>query len=122
MSDRAAEADAVSHASLNGVYIKAQELDRGQNEGGAPQSAPPGAVLPDDTSHASPRAEGATSHAIDAQAHASNVEPPMDEASADAQARASSADAKTHASDADSQTHASDSGTQARDALARLPE
>ena len=86
--------DKVSHASLNGIYVKAQELDRGHNEVDAPSFAPPGAVRADTSSHAS-------THASDAQTRASDVP--------DAQTHASdSPDAQTHASDAsDSETHAS---------------
>ena len=76
------QADKVSHASLNGIYVKAQELDRGHNEQAAPLAVPPGGVSADVMSHAS----DAFTHASDATTHVS--------------------DGSTHASDAD--THASD--------------
>ena len=83
----AEQADKVSHASLNGIYIKAQELDRGHNDVEAPAFAPPGAVGGDNQSHASDASSHASSHVSDAAAHAS--------------------DAETHASNLDVQTHAS---------------
>ena len=79
----AEQADKVSHASLNGIYVKAQELDRGHNDA----YAPPGAVGGDAQSHASDANTHASTHASDAAAHAS--------------------DAETHASNLDVQTHAS---------------
>lgn len=78
------QVDKVSHASLNGIYVKAQELDRGHNTEAAPESAPPG-VTHDASTHAS-------AYESDAQTHASDY--------ADAETHAS-----THASDA--QTHVS---------------
>ena len=83
----AEQADKVSHASLNGIYVKAQELDRGHNDADAPAYAPPGAVGGDAQSHASDANTHASTHASDAAAHAS--------------------DAETHASNLDVQTHAS---------------
>lgn len=83
----AEQADKVSHASLNGIYVKAQELDRGHNDADAPAYAPPGAVGGDAQSHASDANAHASTHASDAVAHAS--------------------DAETHASNLDVQTHAS---------------
>ncbi len=84
----AEQADKVSHASLNGIYVKAQELDRGHNDADAPAYAPPGAVGGDAPSHASDANTHASTHASDAVAHAS--------------------DAETHASNLDVQTHASE--------------
>lgn len=84
----AEQADKVSHASLNGIYIKAQELDRGHNEFDVPACAPPGAVGEDAQSHASDASTHASACASDVAAHAS--------------------DAETHASSQDAQTHASD--------------
>ena len=84
----AEQADKVSHASLNGIYVKAQELDRGHNDVEAPAFAPPGAVGGDVQSHASDASSHASSHVSDAAAHAS--------------------DAETHASNSDVQTHASE--------------
>jgi len=84
----AEQADKVSHASLNGIYVKAQELDRGHNDVEAPAFAPPGAVGGDNQSHASDASSHASSHVSDAAAHAS--------------------DAETHASNLDVQTHASE--------------
>jgi len=84
----AEQADKVSHASLNGIYVKAQELDRGHNDVEAPAFAPPGAVGGDNQSHASDASSHASSHVSDAATHAS--------------------DAETHASNSDVQTHASE--------------
>jgi len=84
----AEQADKVSHASLNGIYVKAQELDRGHNDVEAPAFAPPGAVGGDNQSHASDASSHASSHASDAATHAS--------------------DAETHASNSDVPTHASE--------------
>ena len=84
----AEQADKVSHASLNGIYVKAQELDRGHNDADAPAYAPPGAVGGDAQSHASDANTHESTHASDAAAHAS--------------------DAETHASNLDVQTHASE--------------
>ena len=75
--------DKVTHASLNSIYVKAQELDRGHNDEPPPPFVPPGAFV-DALSHAS-------THASDAQTHASGFP-----------------DVETHAS-----THASDAETQA---------
>lgn len=85
------QADKVSHASLNGIYVKAQELDRGHNAAAAPVFAPPGSLQAD-----------ADSHASDAQTHASGA--------ADAESHAS-----THASDAETgaDARASDAGSHA---------
>lgn len=65
----AEQADKVSHASLNGIYVKAQELDRGHNQFDAPAFAPPGG-LADASSHAS----DAGTHASDAETHASGFD------------------------------------------------
>ena len=73
--------DKVTQASLNGIYVKARELDRGHNDNPAPHTLPPG-MLADAWAGAS----DAQSHASDAESHAS--------------------DAESHASDA--QSHASD--------------
>ncbi len=81
MSD---QADKVSHASLNGIYVKAQELDRGHNAEAAPSFAPAGSAQAGKAAHA-------TAHVGDAQSHPSDA-----------------ADAETHAS-----THASDAATHA---------
>ncbi len=72
--------DAVTQASLNGIYVKAQELDRGHNVQAAPGFMPPGCVA-------------------DAVSSASSW---------DAKADASSWDFETHASMGDAETHASD--------------
>lgn len=77
-------ADKVSHASLNGIYVKAQELDRGHNAKPAPSATPPGAKT-DALSHA-------ISHASDALTHAS------DSVDAETHASACEYDAETHAS------------------------
>lgn len=61
----AEQVDKVSHASLNGIYVKAQELDRGHNDEPAPPVVPPGDTV-DASSHA-------TTHASDAQTHASDA-------------------------------------------------
>ena len=93
------QADKVSHASLNGIYVKAQELDRGHNEQAAPLAVPPGGVSADVMSHASDAstpASDTTTHASDGSAHAS--------------------DADTHASDGS--THASDAASHASDGQA----
>jgi hypothetical protein len=81
--------DKVTQASLNGIYVKARELDRGHNDKPAPDMLPPGAFADAQTA-----ASDAQSHASDAESHAS-----------DAESHAS--DAESHASDA--QSHASDS-------------
>ena len=57
------EYDKVTQASLNGIYVKAQEMDRGHNDVPAPSFLPPGAVADVET-HAS-------THASDAETHAS---------------------------------------------------
>ena len=78
--------DAVTQASLNGIYVKAQELDRGHNERAAPGFMPPGRV-----------ADAVSSASIwDANAHAGSW---------DNETHAIAGDADTHASDAE--THAS---------------
>ena len=71
--------DKVTQASMNSLYVKAQELDRGHNENDAPATLPPGMT-------AGAKAD-ATSHASDAQTHASSYAP-------DSESRAS-----THISD-----------------------
>lgn len=66
--ENAAEYDKVTQASLNGLYVKAQELDRGHNEFDAPSMRPPGALA---DAQSSP--SDAVSHASndsDAQTHA----------------------------------------------------
>ena len=78
MSERV---DSVSHASLNGIYVKAQELDRGHNEFDAPLFAPAGQAgdatvqAGDAESHASAHVGDvethASTHAGDAESHAS---------------------------------------------------
>lgn len=78
--------DSVSHASLNGLYVKAKELDRGHNEHDAPAFEPAGQSS-DTTSSASVHGGYVESRAGDTESHAS--------------------DAETHAS-----THASDTKTQ----------
>lgn len=125
-SRRAADArdyDKVTQASMNGIYVKAQELDRGHNEQAAPSMRPAGCALggPDAVTGASDATTHATEGAggsADARSHASSAAPE----NADAQTCAShvvrdDADAQTHASDAgaggpvssaDIQTHASD--------------
>ena len=62
--------DNVSHASLNGIYVKAQELDRGHNRFAAPSFAPPGDANVDALSNAS----DVVSHASDAETHASDYD------------------------------------------------
>ena len=62
----AEEVDKVSHASLNGIYVKAQELDRGHNEHDAPKYAPAGMSF-DVEAHASTHA----SDAADVESHPS---------------------------------------------------
>ena len=57
------EYDKVAQASMNGIYVKAQELDRGHNAADAPSAIPPGA-LTDVETHAS-------THASDGETHAS---------------------------------------------------
>ena len=63
------EYDRVTQASMNGLYVKAKELDRGHNECDAPLPAPPGAVV-DAQTHPS----DAEAHPSDAQAHTSDAE------------------------------------------------
>jgi len=78
--------DKVTQASLNGIYVKAQELDRGHNDADAPAARPAGSAAfdaPNDSSHAFDTQSHASTHASDSESHAS-----------------------THASD--SETHASD--------------
>ncbi len=76
--------DKVTQASMNGIYVKAQELDRGHNTVSAPSAAPPGA-------------------GADASTHA-----PSSDGSAYALGEDASTHASTHASDSDASTHASD--------------
>ena len=90
-----ASPDKVSHASLNGIYVKAQEMDRGHNAQPAPSFAPPGDAR-------------TAASAADAQAHASNAGNANDAASADAQSHASSSDAQSRPSGADAPSHASE--------------
>lgn len=73
--------DKVAHASLNGIFVKAQELDRGQNDTPAPPCALPGmrggvrkrafAPMADERSDAETRA---SAHTYDAETHASDAE------------------------------------------------
>ena len=90
-ADRA-EYDKVAQASLNSLYVKAQELDRGHNENDAPAVLPPGAtsasgaVSADVVSHASTHASDAHDAETHVSTHASDAR--------DVQAHAS-----THASD-----------------------
>ncbi len=70
-------ADKVSHASLNSIYVKAQELDRGHNGEPAPSRIPPGEAVDatsHSTTHVSDAQTHATTHASDAQTHASDGE------------------------------------------------
>ncbi|MBQ9043949.1 MAG: hypothetical protein IJ111_14190 [Eggerthellaceae bacterium] len=87
------EFDKVSHASLNGIYVKAQELDRGHNTEAAPSFAPAGLAQADEATHA-------TTHASDAQSH------PSDASDAGTHASSHASDAEAHASDAS--THATE--------------
>ena len=69
------EYDKVAQASLNGIYVKAQELDRGHAGEPAPDALPPGVAHPADaeahaSTHASDGADAETSASI-AQTHAS---------------------------------------------------
>ena len=94
------EYDKVTQASMNSLYVKAQQLDRGHNERDAPPVCSPGRGIAD------------AIHMPDAMAYASD-------------AGAYAPDATTHASDAKSRvsddssyaadkvTHASDAGTHA---------
>ena len=91
----AEQPDKVSHASLNGIYVKAQELDRGHNRFAAPSFAPPGGLVSDVQGRASDASSHASTHASDAQAHASD-------------STVNAADVETHASSFDAQTHASE--------------
>lgn len=88
MTDKTPEYDKVTEASLNGIYVKARELDRGDNWWSAPDTLPPGAIG-DAESHASTHASGKA----DAETCASG-------------ARSGAGDAETRASDATS--HASE--------------
>ena len=54
--------DKVTQASMNSLYVKARELDRGQNEREAPFAFAPG-VTPDRETHASAHASDVESHA-----------------------------------------------------------
>ena len=60
------EYDKVTEASLNGIYVKAAELDRGLDDGDAPDAVPPGS-RGDAGSHASTHA----GDAVDSETHAS---------------------------------------------------
>lgn len=89
--DDQTEYDKVTQASLNGLYVKAQELDRGHNTSDAPAARPPGSN--DSSADASTHASDAQSHASDAETHASDAE----------------THASTHASEnADAESHASE--------------
>lgn len=110
----AEEFDKVSHASLNGIYVKAQELDRGHNAEAAPELVPPGALQADAATHA-------TAHAGDVESHPSDAADVETHASTHASdAEAHSGDASTHASDGS--THASDASAHASDASAHATE
>lgn len=84
------EYDRVTQASLNGIYVKAQKLDRGHNVGKAPVAHMPGMhntdCGADDWTHASTHDAAAPTDACgpDKWAHASTH----------------ASDASTHASDA----------------------
>jgi len=67
------QVDSISHASLSGLYVKAQELDRGHNDHDAPAFAPAGQAG-DAPVHAESHASDAESHASDAESHASDAE------------------------------------------------
>lgn len=62
--------DKVTQASMNVLYVKARELDRGQNEREAPLVFAPG-VVSDCETHASTRPSDVETHASDAESHAS---------------------------------------------------
>ncbi|MBQ9001561.1 MAG: hypothetical protein IJ087_06890 [Eggerthellaceae bacterium] len=62
--------DSVSHASLNGIYVKARELDRGHNDYEAPAFAPAGQTG-DEVTHASDAESHASAHVGDVETHAS---------------------------------------------------
>ena len=67
--------DKVTQASLNGIYMKARELDRGHNDNPAPHTLPPG-MLADAWAGASDAmnlASAAEILASDAQSHASDA-------------------------------------------------
>ena len=90
--------DKVTQASLNGIYVKAQELDRGHNDADAPTALPAGSAAshaqpsngraPDVQSHASTHASDSETHA---STHASDSEP---------HASTNASDSETHASNA----------------------
>ena len=119
--------DKVTQASLNSLYVKAQELDRGHNEKAAPAMRPPG-MAADAEAHASTHASDAETHASVAAVHAvdgkvasSNAEAHASSHACDGAAPAQvqglepqAADEQAHASDAE--THASDAETHASDA------
>ena len=71
--ERAEEYDKITHASLNGIYVKARELDRDHNTQAPPAVLPPGGRgrRPDDADCAT-HASDARTHASDAQTHASD--------------------------------------------------
>ncbi|MBO4352466.1 MAG: hypothetical protein J5818_03105 [Eggerthellaceae bacterium] len=77
--------DKLSHASLNSIYVKAQELDRNHNDEPPPPFVLPGAVA-DVVSHAS-------DWASDAQTHASDYPDVETHASTHASTRSSDAEA-----------------------------
>ena len=117
--------DRVTQASMNGIYVKARELDRGQGEYTAPAAVPPG-VIAGGVGVAPGDAVAHASDMPDAMAHASDGSPRADEEThvsdgfdcTDAVSGASDgatwADAETHASDgssrADAETRASGRG------------
>lgn len=75
------EYDELSQASLNGIYVKAKELDRGHNSKEAPPAIPAGLVSAetafkpecdhDVETHASTHASDASTNISDAESHAS---------------------------------------------------
>lgn len=67
------EYDKVTQASLNGIYVKAKELDRGHNDCAAPRVVPAGASVAEGAPDAETRASDAWTHASDAETHASDV-------------------------------------------------
>ena len=105
--------DKVTQASLNGIYVKAQELDRGHNDADAPTALPAGSAAfhaqpsnggaPDVQSHASTHASDSEPHASDSETHAST-----NASDSEPHASANASDSEPHAS-----THASDSETHA---------
>lgn len=102
------EYDKVTHASLNGIYVKAQKLDRGHNDTPAPPHSLPGTLggLGECVSvFAVEGQDDAETHAskiaFDAETHASDVV--ILESDAEAHPSGYAGDTEAHAS-----THASD--------------